>query len=170
MRKCIVFFIFCISILTLFAQKRATGYTGVAVDLGLPSGTKWADRNIGASSATEYGNYFSWDEVSNKQWGGTWHAPSKEQFDELLANTTRKWTIVNGVKGYKFTAKNGKWIFFPAKDGGLFAPPYGNYWSRSINVETPYLAYFLKFDSDSVKVGEAGRGRYEGLAVRPVRP
>ena len=32
----------------------------VAVDLGLPSGTKWADRNIGASNPEDTGLYFSW--------------------------------------------------------------------------------------------------------------
>jgi len=31
-----------------------------AVDLGLPSGRKWANCNIGANSETEYGSYFSW--------------------------------------------------------------------------------------------------------------
>ena len=30
------------------------------VDLGLPSGRKWARCNIGASSETDYGDYFSW--------------------------------------------------------------------------------------------------------------
>lgn len=30
------------------------------VDLGLPSGTKWATMNVGASSITDYGLYFSW--------------------------------------------------------------------------------------------------------------
>lgn len=30
------------------------------VDLGLPNGTKWATKNIGATSDTEYGLYFQW--------------------------------------------------------------------------------------------------------------
>ena len=34
------------------------------VDLGLPSGTLWANMNLGANSVTEYGNYFSWGETS----------------------------------------------------------------------------------------------------------
>ncbi|MBO5578935.1 MAG: fimbrillin family protein [Prevotella sp.] len=36
----------------------------VAVDLGLPSGTKWANMNIGATSVTGYGTYFAWGETS----------------------------------------------------------------------------------------------------------
>lgn len=33
------------------------------VDLGLPSGLKWATCNIGASKPEEYGDYFAWGEV-----------------------------------------------------------------------------------------------------------
>ncbi len=36
------------------------------VDLGLPSGTLWADRNIGASSPEDYGDYFAWGETTTK--------------------------------------------------------------------------------------------------------
>ena len=36
------------------------------VDLGLPSGTKWATCNVGASSPEEYGDYFAWGETSTK--------------------------------------------------------------------------------------------------------
>lgn len=37
------------------------------VDLGLPSGTKWADRNIGATSVTSVGGYYSYGETATKQ-------------------------------------------------------------------------------------------------------
>lgn len=37
-----------------------------AVDLGLPSGTKWANMNVGASRPEEYGTYFAWGETSAK--------------------------------------------------------------------------------------------------------
>ena len=33
------------------------------VDLGLPSGLKWADRNVGAASPQEYGLFFAWGET-----------------------------------------------------------------------------------------------------------
>ena len=35
----------------------------IFVDLGLPSGTKWADRNVGAVSPEDSGLYFAWGEV-----------------------------------------------------------------------------------------------------------
>lgn len=36
------------------------------VDLGLPSGLLWADRNVGASSPEDYGNYYAWGETTPK--------------------------------------------------------------------------------------------------------
>ena len=37
-----------------------------AIDLGLPSGTKWACCNLGASTPVSYGKYFAWGETSPK--------------------------------------------------------------------------------------------------------
>lgn len=37
-----------------------------AVDMGLPSGTKWANMNIGATSPEQAGNIYAWAEVSVK--------------------------------------------------------------------------------------------------------
>ena len=34
-----------------------------AIDLGLPSGRLWADRNIGAEKETDYGLYFQWGDT-----------------------------------------------------------------------------------------------------------
>ena len=36
------------------------------VDLGLPSGLKWATCNVGANSPSDYGNYYAWGETSTK--------------------------------------------------------------------------------------------------------
>ena len=59
---------------------RATDGSGVAdsclvavksdlksVDLGLPSGTLWATKNVGASRPEEYGDYFAWGETQPKE-------------------------------------------------------------------------------------------------------
>ena len=55
--------------ITLYAQWRMTtgtvnGHTWV--DLGLPSGTKWATCNVGATTPEGYGNYFAWGETTTK--------------------------------------------------------------------------------------------------------
>ena len=38
------------------------------VDLGLPSGTKWATMNVGADSPEDYGDYFAWGETEPKSY------------------------------------------------------------------------------------------------------
>jgi hypothetical protein len=38
------------------------------VDLGLPSGLKWATCNVGATKPEEYGDYFAWGEVEPKEY------------------------------------------------------------------------------------------------------
>ena len=193
------------------------------VNLGLPSGTKWATCNIGASKPEEYGGYYAWgetstksdyywdtykygydwnkltkyctdsyygkdgfidnkteldldDDVAHKQWGGHWRMPSKEQFEELLSNTTSQWVTVNGKEGSLFTASNGNSIFLPAAgvrdDTSRYDEgSYGGYWSRTLHADGPASAYGLYFYSDSVFVGDYGRGRrYYGPTVRPVLP
>lgn len=37
-----------------------------AIDLGLPSGTKWASCNVGATKPEEFGGYFAWGETEEK--------------------------------------------------------------------------------------------------------
>ncbi len=67
-----------------------------AIDLGLPSGTKWACCNIGASSPTEYGNYYAWGETQPKsvynwstyKWG--------DDYDELTKYCTNGSYGLNG--------------------------------------------------------------------------
>ena len=123
-------------------------YTGLIngykyVDLGLPSGIKWATCNVGADSPEEYGDYYAWGEtetkseytedncstygeqmsdisgnarydVARKKWGGTWRIPTKAEQQELLDNCEWEWTTQNGVNGYKVTGPNGNHIFLPA--------------------------------------------------------
>lgn len=38
------------------------------IDLGLPSGTKWACCNVGASKPEEYGGYYAWGETTEKDY------------------------------------------------------------------------------------------------------
>lgn len=39
-----------------------------AIDLGLPSGTKWCCHNVGASSPIGRGGYYAWGETEEKDW------------------------------------------------------------------------------------------------------
>ena len=53
-----------------------------AIDLGLPSGTKWASWNIGASKPEEYGGYYAWGETEEKDvydWSTYTHCDGSEE-------------------------------------------------------------------------------------------
>ncbi len=114
------------------------------VDLGLPSGLKWATCNVGASSPSGYGNYYAWGETSTKSeytpsnsktygdssygniggnsgtdaacanWGSTWRLPTKAECEELKDRCTWTWTTQGGHNGYKVKGPNGNTIFLPA--------------------------------------------------------
>lgn len=66
---------------------------GEAVDLGLPSGTLWADRNVGALKPEGRGDYFAWGETETKaqfNWEnykfGTQYALTKYCSDSYYGN------------------------------------------------------------------------------------
>ena len=126
-----------------FELIESSSTTYEAIDLGLPSGLKWATCNVGASSPEEYGGYYAWGEISEKssytsnnytsngknlgnisgniqydvataKWGGDWRMPTSEEVDELINNCTWQWATRNGVNGYEVTGTNGNSIFMPA--------------------------------------------------------
>ena len=52
----------------VFAQCQVTvSDANTYVDLGLPSGTLWAKKNVGAEHSTESGDYFAWGETEPKE-------------------------------------------------------------------------------------------------------
>ena len=111
------------------------------VDLGLS--VKWATCNVGASSPSDYGNYYAWGETRTKSeytednsstyginigdisgdnrydaaranWGGTWRLPTEAEMEELMDKCTWTWTSQGGHNGYRVTGPNGSSIFLPA--------------------------------------------------------
>jgi len=114
------------------------------IDLGLPSGTKWACCNVGASVPEENGLCFAWGETkwkgvydyktyvyerqstlgkdiagtqydaATKNWGAPWQMPSLEQCEELINKCFSEWTTRNGVYCRKFTGPNSSNIYLPA--------------------------------------------------------
>ena len=110
------------------------------VDLGLPSGLKWATCNVGAENPEDYGDYFAWGEINPKaeyteenslidigqplydisgdsqydaataNWGETWRMPTGEEMMELVNNC--EWVLnLNG--GITVTGPNGYSINLP---------------------------------------------------------
>ena len=97
------------------------------VDLGLPSGVKWANVNIGATKPEEMGKVYSWNQcdAAIATWGDKWELPTKEDFSELMSQCTKQNTRVNGTWGWKFTGPNGNSIFLPGD--------YVGYWSSTLS-------------------------------------
>lgn len=61
------------------------------IDLGLPSGTKWATNNVGAGSPYEFGDYFSWGETEQKD--------EYVDINSLTHRKSFKWLVNNGIIG-----------------------------------------------------------------------
>ena len=85
------------------------GYTGTQdghewVDLGLPSGLKWATCNVGAASPEDIGKYFIWGEVNSRYY-------YEMNPGESIPDYVQKCKDISGVKG-KDAARThwgGKW-------------------------------------------------------------
>ena len=114
------------------------------VDLGLPSGLKWAVHNIGATEFQEVGEYFAWGELKTKlsfnmdnnstyyvsmgdisgdvnydvaafAWGSTWRMPTEAEVIELRDNCTFEWVMIdNNNQGCFVTGPNGNQIYLPS--------------------------------------------------------
>lgn len=120
------------------------------VDLGLPSGTLWATRNVGANSELEGGNHYAFGQGGSQYpgdnrfftdiltplqdtatvlMGECWHMPTKEQLQELISNTT-----LSGDGTYRavFTSKvyPNAYIIFPAT--GYYSSYYGEEMQDSV--------------------------------------
>ena len=127
------------------------------VDLGLPSGTLWCKCNLGTNTETEYGDYYSWGELTTKndysdenytyrnkpkqlplkhdvasqKLGKNYSIPTKKQLDELLKYTNKKW-----VENYNGTGING--MVFKGKNGNTLFIPTAGYRNSSLNGEGSY--------------------------------
>ena len=62
------------------------------VDLGLPSGLKWATCNVGATSPEEYGSYYAWGEVEEKEFY-YWSNYKYGYFDENRGHCITKYCV-----------------------------------------------------------------------------
>ena len=112
------------------------------------------------------------DDAATAALGSGARTPTKEEWQELIANTTMEWTTMNGVNGRKFTAANGNTLFLPAAGSRsrslVNAGSDGNYWSSSLNTGGPGRAWGFGFDSDGQHLNGNGLRSYGG-SVRAVR-
>lgn len=127
------------------------GMNAVAVDLGLPSGTLWSDRDLGAKSNGEiglrfcYGNTLPYDknneethgvkrstdldetsDAAQVRWGNGWRTPSLEEAEELIKYT----------RCYYITGKVDKTGMAYYHRGVLLVGPNGN------SIMLPTIEYY----------------------------
>lgn len=126
------------------------------VDLDLPSGTLWTNKNVGAENEEDQGDYLNYEEALK-----THALPSKEQFDELIKYCDWKWVKYKEVNGYLVIGKNGRSLFLPAcgyhyRDGAMDGVgSNGCYWSSTPSGSEG--AWELGFDSGEVSVSSTNR-------------
>lgn len=115
-------------------------YIPVAVDLDLS--VKWADKNVGSWSKSVPGAYYSWGELSQKdyydeetyvgpglsttdiagtkydaatrKYGDGWRLPTSAEVKELFTKCEWKWVKSGDIYGYQIIADNENSIFLPA--------------------------------------------------------
>ena len=97
-----------------FTTAEEISETPVYVDLGLPSGIKWADRNVGATKPWEYGDHFAWGETSTKD------NYSEETYSHA---TLKRGFIITKYKGYDYSILLAEDDAATAKWGGEWRMP-----------------------------------------------
>lgn len=157
-----------------------------AIDMGMP--VLWADRNIGATSPSDYGGLYAWgelapkrkykeknyalcngefftdltkyntkeeygtvdnlvvlepaDDVATQTLGEGWRIPTQQECIDLSTSCTKEWVTIDGISGFRLTAKNGNSIFLPAagyRSDGYWAGnglegvnKLGSYWTSDL--------------------------------------
>lgn len=113
MKRYIVFCVNLLMVLALSAQSRLLSGAPEnveAVDLGLPSGTRWASCNVGASSPEEYGGYYSWGETEEKDdysWNNYSYLETYEKFDGYTRIICKD--IGDHISGTQYDVAHVKW-------------------------------------------------------------
>lgn len=125
-----------------------------AVDLGLPSGTKWANMNVGATSVTDYGDYFAWGETepfySSQSPSVTWKTGKEAGY----AWASYQWTTTtNGSSFTKYTGSDKTQL--DLEDDAARAN-WGGSWRM------PTEAEFNELLSNTNKTEYFGNNKYSG--------
>ncbi|MGN0186455.1 MAG: hypothetical protein ACI392_01745 [Paludibacteraceae bacterium] len=131
--KKIAFFMCCLC--AVMFMSCTTNTTGTEnghewVDLGLPSGTKWATCNVGASKPEDYGNYYAWGETETKRYYDAFCKWESFYFDAEYGRWMRY--------GDTYGAIEGKGTLEPGDDaaranwGGQWRMPTDEEWQELI--------------------------------------
>ena len=98
-----------------------------AIDLGLPSGTKWASCNVGATKPEEYGGYYAWGETE-----------VKEVYNDSTYKYYQNGDYVNigtDISGTKYDVAHVKW------GGNWYIPNYEDWWELYNNCTSEWTTF-----------------------------
>ena len=119
------------------------------IDLGLPSGLKWATMNVGATNPGDYGEHYGGSvskeyDAATKYWGGAWRTPTRSEMEELVNCCYWVWTSnYNGTnkagyivykvksssdKGQIVTSDKTPSSSYSLSDSHIFLPAAGSCW------------------------------------------
>ena len=111
-------------------------------------------------------------DVATVKLGSRYQMPTYAQCKELMTQCTKRWTVLNGVKGGMFTGPNGAAIFLPASDvnvygGFTYEGAHCTYWS-STKIPDFTSAYYLLYYNGYNNNEDWNASCYTGNCVRPV--
>lgn len=160
-----------------------------AIDLGLPSGTLWANCNLGAKSEQYDGDHYAFGTIESKddypdntgeqfadgesiigtsydvahtKLGSEWQLPSKKQMQELI----QKCRFIIRTEGYDVIGPNGNKIFLPYTRGNS---NIGYYWSGNKGYVLEFQPGYKKSNQDDEAELRNNFATFCGLSVRPVK-
>ena len=169
MRKVLIVAVFIF--LPLFVNGQTYSINGIsypipeAIDLGLPSGNKWANMNIGASSLNEVGGYYGWGDPTgeltnhsynwrNKELDGAWNSPlfgginpprniSGTDMDLATNKLGANWCMPSSddfkeLSDYCTFDKDGSSITVTGPNGNLIILPISGLWCWAGDRPTQY--------------------------------
>ena len=144
------------------------------IDLGLPSGTKWACCNVGAQKPEDYGGYFAWGETTEKSYYYLWdyihyddsssddsssycHDIGKDiagtQYDAATVNWGSPWVMPSMEQMDELkNSCSSEWTTENGVNGRRFTGPNG------ASIFLPAAGY--RKDDDLFDAGSSGRGQY----------
>ena len=145
------------------------------IDLGLPSGTKWACCNVGANKPEDYGGYYAWGETEEKDyyyWSTYIHYDDSEstchdlgsniagtQYDVAHVKWAGAWVMPSQSQikelvencNYEWTTTNGinGGLFTSSNGGTIFLPATGYRWKDDLRYAGGYGYYWSAAQSSS---------------------
>ena len=145
------------------------------IDLGLPSGTKWACCNVGATNPEEYGGYYAWGEIEekneytkknyaywDKKYSGSYinigNNISHTQYDVANIRMGNKWCMPSEAQiqelascfsmGYQLNSVKGK-LIIGTNGNQLFIPAAG-YFSGDKNLNIGIHGFYWSGSTHAV--------------------